>query len=273
MLTMGTSQLSPSASESWDSQPHRSRLRKLIDSQARLTVWFDRWFPDEFQIDGNRHFLDDLVPSYLEPGALVYDVGGGKNPVISRRIKADLGLSIVGLDIDNAELAAAPPGLYDQTVCADIVTYPGRGDADLVICQALLEHVRDTGRAISAISRILKPGGRALIFVPSRNAAYARLNLILPEAIKRRILYSVFPEMRKDHGFRAYYDQCTPSSFDRLASRHGLIRESRRLYFTSGYFRFCLPLHAMWRLWLLLFRRLAGPEAAETFAVVLRKEQ
>jgi SAM-dependent methyltransferase len=251
----------------------QSWLRHLIDSQVHLTRRFDGLLPAEFQVDGNRDFLDNLVPMYLKPGSLVYDVGGGKNPVIGRQLKTSLRLRVVGLDVDSSELAGAPPGLYDQTICADISTYAGCGDADLVVCQALLEHVRDADRAIAAISSILKPGGRAMIFVPSRNALYARLNLILPQRIKRRILYAVFPEMRKDHGFPAYYDRCTPAAFDRLGRRHGLIPESRRLYFTSGYFRFCLPLHVVWRVWLILFRWMAGDEAAETFAVIFRKEQ
>jgi SAM-dependent methyltransferase len=251
----------------------RSWLRHLIDSQIQLTHRLDRLLPAEFQVDGNRDFLDHLVPGYLRPGALVYDVGGGKNPVIGSRIKTDLGLKTVGLDIDDAELAAAPQGLYDETICADIAAYSGRGDADLVICQAVLEHVPDADRAIRAIASVLKPGGRALLFVPCRNAVYARLNLLLPEGMKRRILYGVFPEMRRDHGFPAYYNRCTPAGFDYVGRRHGLIPETRRLYFTSGYFRFCLPLHAAWRVWLLLFRWMAGAEAAETFAVVFRKER
>jgi len=229
--------------------------------------------PPEFQTDGNLDFLANLTPRYLRQGHLVYDVGGGKNPVISGRIKNGLSLRTVGLDIDREALAAAPPDHYDETIGADIMDYRGRGDADLVICQSLLEHVRDAGRAIAAISTILRPGGRAIIFVPCRNAVYARLNLILPEELKRRLLYGAFPDMRRDHGFPAYYDRCTPRGFARMGQEHGLILESLRIYFLSNYFRFCLPLHAAWRMWLLLFRGVAGTEAAETFAMVFRKEQ
>jgi SAM-dependent methyltransferase len=270
---METSQVNSSACGSWTAQPRRSWLRNLIDSQVRLTRRFDRLLPAEFHVDCDRDFLDHLVPRYLQPGALLYDVGGGKNPVIGRQLKTNLGLRTVGLDIDCAELASAPTGLYDQTICADIAAYRGQGDADLVICQYLLEHVRDTDRAIAAIASILKSGGRALIYVPSRNAVYARVNLILPEGIKRRILFGVFPKTRRDQGFPAYYSWCTPAGFDRMGRRHGLMPELLRPYFTSGYFRFCLPLHVAWRMWLLLFRWMAGSEAAETFAMVFRKER
>jgi 2-polyprenyl-6-hydroxyphenyl methylase/3-demethylubiquinone-9 3-methyltransferase len=203
---------------------------------------------------------------------VVYDVGGGKNPVIGPERITELDLRVIGVDIDGGELASAPVGSYDRTVCADIGSYQGPGDGDLVICQALLEHVRDSGAALRAIASILKPGGRALIFVPSRNAVYARLNLLLPEALKRKILFAVFPETRRDHGFRAFYDRCTPAGFVSMAAQQGLLTEDCRLYFQSGYFRFCLPLYAAWRLWMFLFRLFAGRQAAETFTLILRKQ-
>ena len=246
-------------------------MRTLIAFQTRLSLCFDRLLPRAFRVDGNREFLDSIVPENLKAGAVIYDVGGGKNPVITRERKTELGLRVVGVDIDCAELAAAPKGSYDQTAAADITSYQGGGDADLVVCQALLEHVRDTGRALRAIASILKPGGKALIFVPSRNAVYARLNLLLPQNLKRWILFTVFPNMRRDHGFPAFYDRCTPSSFDCLTRQHGMITEDRRLYFQSDYFRFCFPLHALWRVWTMLFRIFAGPQAAETFTLILRK--
>jgi len=246
--------------------------RRLIDSQTKLSNRFDCLLPEDFRVDGNREYLDKLVPAFVQPRNVIYDVGGGKNPAVGVERKAELGLRVIGVDIDGAELASAPAGSYDQTVCADITGYQGPGDGDLVICQALLEHVRDTSGALRAISSILKPGGRALIFVPSRNAVYARLNLLLPEALKRKILFTVFPDMRRDHGFRAFYDRCTPAGFVGMAAQHGLLTEDCRLYFKSDYFRFCFPLHAAWRLWMLVFRLFAGRQAAETFTLILRKQ-
>lgn len=248
-------------------------FRKCFGIQERLTRRFDRLLPAQLRIDGNLDFIDDLVPSYVRPGSVVYDVGGGKNPLISAECKAGLGLRVIGIDIDPNELAAAPAGRYDDCVCADISRYQGSADADLVICQALLERVRDTERALAALASILKPGGRALIFVPSRNAVYARINLLLPQKIKRAILFGIYPERRRSQGFAAYYNRCTPARMEAMARSNGLIAEHRRAYFQSDYFRFCFPIHALWRLWLLMFRMVAGDEAAETFSLVLRKAE
>lgn len=250
----------------------QATFRSCIHLQVTWSRRFDRLLPEYYRVDGNRDFLDHVVPAHLTPGALVYDIGGGKNPVIGHHTKSELSLTVAGLDIDSSELSSAPAGLYDRTFCADVSSFAGSGDADLVLCQALLEHVADTDRALKAIADILKPGGRALIFVPSKNAVYARLNLIFPERLKRAILFGIYPEMTRDHGFPAFYDRCTPTAFVEMARRHGLACESRRLYFQSDYFRFCLPLHVLWRAWLVLFHALAGPAAAETFTLILRKQ-
>jgi SAM-dependent methyltransferase len=202
---------------------------------------------------------------------IVYDIGGGSSPFVTEEVKRRLNLEVVGLDVDSRELARAPTGLYDRTIHSDVCEYPGHAEADLVICRSVLEHVRDTRTAVAAIARILRPGGIALVFTPSENAAFARLNRLLPERVKRYVLFSVFPDKRETHGFPAFYDHCTPRDFDRHAAYAGLNIESRRCYFSSSYFSFCLPAYVLWRLWVLAFRAAADDQAAETFAIALRK--
>ena len=102
--------------------------------------------------DGNQEFKAIVVPSLLRPGLRVYDLGGGSNPYLDPATKAQQNLFVVGLDISEAELLAAPPGAYDRTIAADLCSFRGQGDADLVICQATLEHVPDTAGAIRAVA-------------------------------------------------------------------------------------------------------------------------
>jgi SAM-dependent methyltransferase len=243
----------------------------FAQGQQYLSKSFDRLLPVEYQIDGNRDFLDHSIEPYLRPGMVVYDVGGGKNPVVGLGAKRRLSLRLVGLDIDREELAASPFGVYDETICGDITRYRGREDADLVVCQALLEHVKDSPAAVTAIASILKPGGTALLFLPSRNAVFARLNLLLPQTWKRKILHTVFPSTIRDQGFPTYYDHCTPADFRRLAADNGLAVDVCNVYFRSAYFTFFFPFHFAWRIWMLVFRLLRGEQAAETFSLVLRK--
>ncbi len=249
-------------------------LRFIIDSNVRLSKCFDRRFlPASFLKDGNKDFIFNMAPSYLSQGMKLYDVGGGKQPFVGVEKKASLGLTVVGIDISQSELDRAPVGAYDQAVCADIANIQGRADGDLVICQAVLEHVEDTEGAMRSIATLLKPGGKALIFVPSRNAVFARLNILLPENIKRKILYSVYPTARAAQGFPSFYNKCTPDDFIAMAKQNGMSESESRYYFISSYFSFLFPLYFLWRVWIVLFKAVAGHQAAETFSMVLVKDQ
>lgn len=249
----------------------KSFIKKLIQVNIIISHAFDRMIPDKYRIDGNRFFVEEFAPFYIKDNLTVYDIGGGKTPHISREKKHKLNLNIIGLDIDQNELNRAPVDAYDATICDDIIQHQGHGDADLVICQALLEHVKNVDQAISAIASILKPGGCALIFVPSRNAIYARLNLLLPQNIKEWLLYTIYPKTRESQGFPSYYNQCTPRDFRRIARKHNLSIEKESFHYISSYFSFFFPLHILWRIWIIGFHVLAGEQAAETFCMALIK--
>lgn len=248
-------------------------VRGFIELNRHCSHGFDEIFvPRKYRVDGNRDFIDEFAKKYLEPGLTVFDVGGGKQPYIDRKTKENFALRIVGLDIDANELARAPQGLYDEVICADITKFVGTGTADLLVCQALLEHVSDVSAAFRSFASILKPGGRAVVFVPSRNAVFARLNLLLPEGFKRWMLFKIFPQAKVGAGFPSFYDRCTPLEFRELLRLNSLREIEFRPYFESAYFSFFFPGHILWRLWTQLFRLMKGDQAAETFCLAFVRE-
>ncbi|HMO18886.1 MAG TPA: methyltransferase domain-containing protein [Oligoflexia bacterium] len=250
-----------------------SLLRSFVNINSRISRLIDKaLLPTFFIKDGNRFFYESFITEYMVKNITVYDIGGGKRPFLSRSEKEDKNIKLIGFDIDQEELSKAPEGIYDKTICADICNYKGEGDADLVVCQALLEHVKSLEFALSGIKSILKPGGRAVIFVPSRNAVFARLNLLLPESFKKKILVSIYPQAKDIQGFPAYYDHCTPNGFQKIAiEKLGFEIEKASYHYMSAYFTFFFPLHLLWRVWILLFYMIAKEEAAETFSLTLRK--
>ena len=245
----------------------------FVKWQAQLSRQFDQLLPAHYSVDGNYEFRTGYAIALLRKhgSPVVYDVGGGKNPYLTVDLKQQLNATVVGLDISQLELDAAPPNAYDRLVCADLMSYVGEQDADFVICQTLLEHVRDVRSAFEALAGILKPGGMLLVFVPSRNAVFARLNLLLPEDLKRRMLFAIFPQTQRDQGFRSFYDRCTPADFRKLARQNGLEVSDCRLYFCSMYFSFFAPLHILWRAWIVVFKAFDEEAAAETFTMALTK--
>lgn len=250
----------------------KSLLRRFIDGQVALSRRIDALLPERFRIDGNADFLSAFAWKHIGTGQTVYDVGGGKNPLISASLKKERGLRVIGIDIDADELRRAPAGAYDRVICGDVCSYVGPGDGDIVICQALLEHVPDQRAAFRAISSLLRPGGKALIFVPSRLAAFARLNVLLPEKLKKKLLHRIFPQTIGPQGFRSYYSSCTPREFATLAEQHGMNVRETRLFYQSAYFTFFAPLHVAWRAWILAFYMVNRTQSAETFSMVLEKK-
>jgi len=248
-------------------------MRSFINSQIWLSRHFDKLFFEKFRLDGNRDFVKSLVPKYLKNNTTIFDVGGGKNPYLSVETKKNLNATVVGLDIDEKELKEAPSDGYDEIICANISEFRGTQNADMVICQAVLEHVVDVESAFIAISSILKPGGRALIFVPSRNALFARLNIMLPQNIKKAILHTIYPSTARSQGFPSYYNKCTPLEFKKLAMENSFSIVEERYYYVSSYFSFFFPAFMLWRLWVLLFYALCKENAAETFSLVLEKDR
>jgi 2-polyprenyl-6-hydroxyphenyl methylase/3-demethylubiquinone-9 3-methyltransferase len=254
-------------------EPMQKLGRLFIASQFWLSRSFDRFLPNHFRIDGSKSFIEEVAWSHIRPGMSVYDIGGGKHPLVNRAKKAQLGLRVTGLDVDAGELAQAPAGCYDDVCCGDIAEYRGSGTADLVICQATLEHVRDNAKAVAAIASVVRPGGKVAIFAPSRHAAYARLNLLLPERVTRKMLDFVVPSNKGNHGFRAYYDKCSIRELCELGRQNGLEVVSIHPYYLSGYFGIFFPAYVTWRLWLLLNYALDRDRAAETFTIIFRKAQ
>lgn len=246
-------------------------VRLFIASQFWLSRSFDRLLPSRFRIDGSKSFIEELAWSHVRPGMWIYDIGGGKHPLVDRAKKDALGLRVTGLDVDAGELAQAPAGCYDDVCCCDIAEYGGCGNADLVICQATLEHVHDNSKAVAAIASVVRPGGTVAIFAPSRHAAYARLNVLLPQKVTRKILDFVHPSTKGSHAFRAYYDRCSIRELSALGHQNGLEVVSIHRYYLSGYFGTFFPAYVIWRLWFLLNYAMDRERAAETFTIIFRK--
>lgn len=249
-----------------------SIFRTFIEANQFLSKKFDLLMPPSFRVDGNMDFIRDFAPKYLRKGQLIVDIGAGKQPYLSIERKRHLQARVVGIDISQAELNRAPPGSYDEVVCADITKYEGSQVGDIALCQSLLEHVQDTELAIRGIASTLRPGGMVVLFVPCRNALFARLNLLLPEDLKRTILFTIFPKARHDQGFKSYYHRCTPDDFREISRLHGLRQVEFREYYMSAYFSFFFPAFAIWRIWTILARAVFGAQAAETFCMALKKE-
>jgi ubiquinone/menaquinone biosynthesis C-methylase UbiE len=113
------------------------------------------------------------VAAVAPAGAQVLEVGCGPGH-LSIRLARQHGLDVTGLDLDPAMIARARanadrPGNSDQCrpsfVVGDVATlaFPD-GSFDLVVSTLPMHHWADPTAGLAEIGRVLRPGGRALIW-------------------------------------------------------------------------------------------------------------
>jgi 2-polyprenyl-6-hydroxyphenyl methylase/3-demethylubiquinone-9 3-methyltransferase len=177
---------------------------------------------------------------------VVADIGGGKKPFLSSAEVS--GITYVGIDIDRSELESAPPGRYHTIHVCDIEEPPAHllQAFDVVICRNTLEHVRSAEMALQGIFAMLKSGGTCIGVVPCQHALFSKLNRRLPEKLKRRLLFSLFPGKSGD-GFPAYYDRACPVKYEEMIRACGGRDVWIERYFWSAYFTFLVPVYLGWR--------------------------
>jgi ubiquinone/menaquinone biosynthesis C-methylase UbiE len=113
------------------------------------------------------------VAAVAPDGAQVLEVGCGPGR-LSIRLARQHGLEVTGLDLDPAMIARARvnadrPGNSDQPrpsfVVGDVaaLAFPDRS-FDLVVSTLSMHHWADPAAGLTEIGRVLRPGGRALIW-------------------------------------------------------------------------------------------------------------
>jgi ubiquinone/menaquinone biosynthesis C-methylase UbiE len=113
-----------------------------------------------------------MLLAEARPGERVVDLGCGAGRFTRALLEA--GARPVGVELAQAALDRARRNVPG----ADLrLTEPGgelplgHGEADLVWCSEVLEHVADTTAFLTEVRRVLRPGGRVLITVPAHGLA------------------------------------------------------------------------------------------------------
>lgn len=197
--------------------------------------WFHRPF---------RELLDPL----LVEGMAILDVGSGRHAAVPPE-RRPAGCTYTGLDISEAELRAAAPGSYDETVVGDIVQRRPEleGRFDLVVSWQVLEHVKPLDRALENMRSYLRPGGRMLAQLSGRYSLFALADKVVPTGVKLWLLRKV--QGRHAHSvFPAHYDRCSYAALNRMLAPWSTA-EVLPVYMGAGYFGFARPVLAGYLAW------------------------
>ncbi|MGH7910293.1 MAG: class I SAM-dependent methyltransferase [Candidatus Dormibacteraceae bacterium] len=99
--------------------------------------------------------------------ARVLDDGCGIGTYIGRL--AEAGAAPFGIDFELERVKEAGRNVGRRVACAASERLPfGDGAFEVVLSNEVIEHVEDDRAAVAEIARVLRPGGRAVIFCPNR---------------------------------------------------------------------------------------------------------
>jgi sterol 24-C-methyltransferase len=170
--------------------------------------------------------MEDKVGTTLDlpPGSRVLDAGCGEGDVairLRRRFGLEVdGVDVLGFNIDRARRKAARLGLAGSPRfhCLDYAELPFRDQTfDGVYTMETLVHAFDHRQALRELRRVLRPGGRLVLFeysVPPRDQLTREqreaLDFVVEASAMRslpRFVHGGFPAMVEEAGFVAVSSQ------------------------------------------------------------------
>jgi ubiquinone/menaquinone biosynthesis C-methylase UbiE len=189
-------------------------LRRFLDANSRVSARFDQ--RKDLQLFARYDADVALAIRELPAGALVVDLGGGRECSFAQHVSPEQDVRIIAVDISEEELAANTS--VDETRLADVaVELPfADGEVDLLVSRTLLEHVDGIEAAANNIARVLRPGAQTFHLVPGRYALFAIVARSVRFDLAKRILHLLHPSARGVVEFDVVYDHTDPRGLARV---------------------------------------------------------
>jgi len=243
----------------------KSATRRFIDANVRASAAMERLL----RLESDKPFWARFDRSVRDAAggvvddATIIDLGGGRRCTYAAAVPRERGVRIVAVDISADELALNEQ--VDETAVANVAEHLPFDDAsvDLIVSRALLEHVDGVPDAARHMARVLKPGGRALHFIPARYSLFGLTARLLPFQPLLKLLHLVSPETRGQVEFEVEYDHCYASALEEVFHDAGFRRvDVATCWSQSGYFFPCYPLYVVVALYQAVTRRLGARDLA-----------
>ncbi len=150
--------------------------------------------------EGNKQRIKKLLASLIpHPGVKVLDVCCGTGLYLSCLKDLVAPEKLYGIDI-SPEMLKLSGRFCRNLECASIYALPFADRSfDLVTCSSAVHHLEDVEKAVSEISRVLKPGGLFLTDYDN-NALYAKIHVGLRRLVKLLLVYPVVLKLFRRSG-------------------------------------------------------------------------
>lgn len=170
-------------------------------------------------------YYETVVNRLVIPGCRWLDVGGGRdvfpsNPELARQLATRCG-RLVGVD--------PSPNVHENPFVHErhesfIENFRSDEPFDLLTLRMVAEHITQPGDAMAAMARLLKPGGRVVIYTIHKFTPVSVVAWVVPFCLHHPIKRRVWHTEDKDT-FPVAYRMNTRRDLRRLAAAHGLAEE------------------------------------------------
>jgi SAM-dependent methyltransferase len=229
-----------------------SLAHRFLQANRRLSTRFDRRQDHALYARYDEQVAQALIR--LPAGAVVADVGGGRECSFADRVPGDHQLQIIAVDVSPDELAINTTAT--ETRAGDVSRHIPFADCevDLLVSRTLLEHVADVRGAANEMKRVLKFGAETVHLLPCRYALFAVIARVVPFDLAKRALHIMIPESRGVVEFEVYYDCGHPAALERVFKDAGFSEvQIECTWDQAGYFHAFFPAFLL----VLLYQRVA----------------
>ncbi len=171
---------------------------------------------------------ESLIDHLVTPGCRWLDVGGGRNvfptnPTLARELAARCG-HLTGVD--------PSPNIHEnefahERVQAFIEDYQSEQPFDLLTLRMVAEHITKPDAAMAAIARLLRPGGKLVVYTINKWSPVSVAAWVVPFGLHHPIKKLFWKTEEKDT-FPVAYRMNTRRALATLAAAHGLREVSFR---------------------------------------------
>jgi ubiquinone/menaquinone biosynthesis C-methylase UbiE len=173
----------------------------------------------------NRSLRLAIMAQHIACGNFVLDVGCGRGEYLLGLLECTP--NALGIDTAEKKLEdcwTQHPKLRQRAlqVSADAMPFPS-GQFDVVIVNEVLEHIPNQDGALREIWRVLKPGGKLLLFCPNRFYPFETHGLLIRGTLRKWLpfLHYLPPSLASHFAIEAVARNYWPKEATQLLESHG----------------------------------------------------
>jgi 2-polyprenyl-3-methyl-5-hydroxy-6-metoxy-1,4-benzoquinol methylase len=183
--------------------PSKEEASQIVEDWLKGTEIHRKWIKTYRTGENNEFFENafDYITRILDAplNALILDVGCGSCDKSIRLVKR--GFLVIGIDISESVLEIGKKNIESEGMSAKItlkcenireLSFENQ-HFDYILCWGVLMHIPDLEKAISELSRVLKPGGFLIISEGNSNAIEVPVVRIMQYLLKRPTISKITP--------------------------------------------------------------------------------